>query len=743
MLGTERLGTGPLGGGLGAESLGFAAPLVDGGAEVYAATLSLPLLPPSPLVESGAWVYASSLAVESVANLPSDLAAITVHHPLTGALEATLDAARDRSWLDQHGDTGDYSLTLQNDDSDLALVDYGDLLRFRLRGQARFCGVVEKKDHTSLSKEEGAGKVTVISGRGPLALFEKAVVGPSRGLDDLPIEDIRSFSWMAPDFDDTPWRNAKQIAQHGEWTAWWEASVPRSWPDRTAYWIWANRADADADLAPPGYCLFRRTFTLAAERDVRFFVGFDNIGTLFLDGAEIVGSGSFIDGQYVQWRLSAGEHLLAARVRNYGDDGGPGGNPGGFICAAYTVDSTGLLDELVTHTDNTWRHLPYPDREPGFTPGRVLRILVEEAQALGEIPGISLGFTDALDSAGNAWAVLSEITVEVDRDFLAVLREMADTLIDVAVSAGALVLNAYEHGTAGVTTTVTLQKTADRATSDFVALAHNGRHTRANAIRVRYAGGRTEVTDAASIATHGRITAPLEMGAVQTEREAQRIARQLMELRKDPSEATTATLDPASETRQPYVGFTVSDIITCPDENDVDTAMRVLSVAYEEDDNVKTWPVELRDINRDDEIELRHDIWLRRRAPGAFAGGAHVSSAAGTPEPASRVLASTAVNELSFDGPLFAQTGLARIVHTSGNAVEVVALLTTVGTTNTVLNVLLNGAIWKSVTVLAGQKKGRTLTNADRLIADEDVMRVQIVTPGTGAEGLDVQVRAI
>ena len=632
-------------------------------------------------------------------------------------------------------DTGSFSFQMVRED--FAGVDFDDLVKFKMDGTARFLGVVEQIDHTVLAQGEEADQVVTVSGRGALALLEQHVVYPSRGVGALPIEEVRSFSWVAPDFDSSSWPNAKQVNRQRDYAT-WRAPLPHIWPDTTAYWIWANLSTVNSNFAPTGVCLFRKTFSLASEETVRIFCAFDFTGRLYLDGAELTAFASFTTGRYVDVTLSAGTHLLAARVSNEPKPTLP--NPGGFICAAYTVGDAGLLSNLIVHTDATWDCLPYPSAAPGFTHGEVIRLLFEEAGIDGDW---TLDFTDTKDTSGEAWGEYREITVGVGRTLLEVLREMSDTYLDVAVAPGSLTLRAWNRGTRGATTSAVLQQTSDPDTSDFLSLSHTGKRTRLNKALIRYAGGHTEREDTTSTGLYGVRGGYIEVGAIQGEAQAEKAALELMENRSAPAYAATGTLHPRSDAATPYKAFQVADWVTAPDETDTPSLMRVLSVAMAEDENgIIDWPVRLRDQQL--ELEERHDIWLRRMADGASLGGARISSRAGTPAPAASQITALRVAEFSYDNTaLVASSSPRRPAEVSGNIVEVYGELTTAGSSPTSLVVKLNGSTLTTLTFAAGETETEEPIVIEPVKANVDKLQVEIVSVGTGAEGLDVQVRAI
>lgn len=666
----------------------------------------------------------------------------TVEGQVTAGLQVyagatLLTEVLDPSFRDPIDDIGSFSLTLANDDPQLALVDFEAVVRFEVDGRPVFQGIVRNRSVNHLAPGEEVDHVTTVTGPGYLGVATRDVVGPSRGVGSLPIEEVRSWSWPTPDFDDSSWPFAKKVNRQRDYAT-WRAPLPWIWPDTTGWWIWANLATVNANFAPAGVCLFRKSFTLASETRVRIFCAADNHLRLWVDGAEMTSFSSFTTGRYVEVVLSAGTHYLAAKVNN--DIKADLPNPGGLIAAVYSIGDAGLLDDLITHTDATWRCLPYPTLPPGFTPGDVLYELRAETDIFD---GTGFDFTRTLDSDGEPWDEFTEITTQVGRRYAELLREMAVGLIDVAAAPGASVIRAWNKRTRGVdrTATATLTQTlGDPDQSEFLQLAHTGAATRANYLLIRYAGGHTEL-DLSGVTD--RVGAYLELGSVRSEAEAQRYGRRVMDRRSLPAYSTTARLLPSPSGPQPYRDFEPGDTVMCLNESGDLEAMRVMGIMLDPDQvGVLEWGVELRDIEL--EMEELHQNWLRRAAEGHAVGGARVASPAGTPEPISQQITDLRAAEFSYDNAqLTVSSSPKRAAEVSGNIVEVQGTLTTAGSTSTVVVAELNGTAIATLTFAAGETETEEPVVILPVKANLDKLQVSITTAGSGAEGLDVQVRAI
>lgn len=654
--------------------------------------------------------------------------------------------ASERVFQEDIADVGSFAFSKLRED--FTGVDYGDLITYKLDGVPRFLGVVEKMDHTVKSPQERADQIVRVGGRGALAEWARRRVRPSRPLGSVPIELIRSWSWVGNDFD-PPWGQAKITNLQREYAS-WRTPVPAIYPDTSGYWIGPNRADSTATNGPLGATLYAGEFTLDEDCEMVFFGAGDNSLQAYLDGGLFMENLTYRTAKVTPpIEMSAGVHKIRARGNNYPKAVLP--NPGNIIMAGYKVGDAGLLTELVFHTDASWQALYIGSgTPPTFNHGQVLIDLYTEGNLAAL--GWALDFDEHTDSAGRPWTQHREITVNVGRSsHLDTILEMSDSDIDVHAAPGAKVLRAYNRGTRGVVRSSTLQFTTNPDTSDFLALSHAGMRPRVNRFLIRYAGGWTEVEDAASITANGVYEDYLELGAVQSEAEAKRVGRVLMETRKDAAHSTSAILHPrrGTTTTTPYKpdGFEVADWVNCPDETDTPESMRVMSISMSEDANGKVdWPVRLRQKKLDD-LE-RHEAHLRQMVPGVV-NGARVASRAGDQIEQAQTVNVLDVAEFSYDNTaLQVSQSQHRPASVTANLVEIFGELTTAGSTTTtvVVDRRRYGGSWSTLgtlTFAAGETEAETALSVEPIFANVDKLRTRITGVGTGAEGLDVQVRGL
>lgn len=375
-----------------------------------------------------------------------------------------LDQSFGRTWQDQISEPGSGTVSLDNRDVDLALIEDESLLRFELNGQAQMLVLPKSRTQVTVAPGEEHDEITTLTGPGHLAVLSEAVVYPSRGVGSLPIEDDRLFSWPAPDFDDSGWVDATEIARQDATSEWW-TNLPNQpfWPDPLSFWIWAHQGSELS--APPGTCYFRRTFTLADPARVVIFFTVDDIGSVYIDGQHLtdldVGSRADTAGptevRYLYLILSAGDHVLAVEATN--SPGAPGDdpavtNPAGFLLSMFAMAGN-TLGDLLIRTDDNWVMVEYPASPPGMTPGRVVEILAAEAVDRGSLPALLfLMFDDQVDSNGNPWPVVGDISTKVGTDYLTFLRQMSGTYFDMWMAPSGFELYLFSLDQQGVDTSI-------------------------------------------------------------------------------------------------------------------------------------------------------------------------------------------------------------------------------------------------------------------------------------------------
>ena len=415
------------------------------------------------------------------------LTARVVRRAAMGTVVTGLPLSRERHWLDQLNEPGSGSLIVQADDPALGLVADGDVVQFLLDGVVVFSFLVRSRNHVAIDPNEAAGQITTLEGPGLLSVLDEAVVYPSPGVDSLPVQETRLFSWPAYDYDDAAWENAVELADVGGTVrgptipagpltgtvslSYWADTNITEYQDLSTWFIWADTVPGVSPLewAPGGTCYFRKRFTVPPGAvALQFGVLFDATGQLYLDGMNIAegdyGEEPNINTFNGSVPISPGLHELAAVVTN--DTEEPGDithNPGALAMYAIAVDASGgTVGAFPTvHTDSSWKMLPYPASPPGMTPGEALRTVVIEGQARGALGGVTMDFTDDADSEGVAWPVVGDISTAVGNPVLAFARELVQRYIDVWMDPATLVLRAWVPDGRGTVRAVELHPVTD------------------------------------------------------------------------------------------------------------------------------------------------------------------------------------------------------------------------------------------------------------------------------------------
>lgn len=366
-----------------------------------------------------------------------------------------------RRWLDELDDVGSGSVNLQNDDFDLALVSYGSVVRFDLDGLACFAMIVETITRKAIDAGEEAEEFTSLAGRGLLAGWEDAIVFPSM-VDPFRrryvVSDVRTFSFASLEYDDESWKDAVPTgAFYGAGASNENFGYPEGFPISLLFWWWDRNTSGNA---PAGDVYLRREFEIVTESgsasiDVEIWAAADDALELYVDGIQML----VIDGPYdgspghVAATLADGDHVIAIKGTNMN------ALKAGVL---FTVDlvnaETGAHSIITNSGDNTGTPvmsvLGYPTTVPGFTPGRIIEILLAEAKTRGVLQEWTLTFDASVDSAGAPWPIIATVDFQIGMDLLSVLRQLAETFIDVAVAPARLELSAWVIGTRGRTTAV-------------------------------------------------------------------------------------------------------------------------------------------------------------------------------------------------------------------------------------------------------------------------------------------------
>jgi hypothetical protein len=508
-------------------------------------------------------------------------------------LVGTLASDRGRQMLVDLSGEGDYSLEVRLGHADEAMLTDGRLVRWMLDGSAVWQGLVEERRPVLADPQtRQSGRVVRCQGRGVLALLERAVVYPELGLGRSS-PDTRFFNPASADYNASGWANAVALKRQDDPgpVAWRHA--PRDWPDPEAWWIW----DTDGDIPPvaPGDVWFRKEFTVPTGKsgDYRFFLTADDGFELYVDGnreASEQRAGLWGTTRYVDLLLDEGTHVIAVKAVNF-DRQVTATNAAALILSVSDVLVGGQdLGDTIVRTDNTWKMLPYPATEPGMTPGKILHVLLTEAQTNGFLPGLSWDFTATLDSNGNAWPEEIDVSFPVGMSLLDVVRHLVDEhAIDVDMAPTGLTFRAFASKGQDRTGTVSASYG-----SNISRLAFRKSPPGPNVALSRTAEGRwVERARSSSATTWGRRAVALSLGAAPSSQAADRQADAFFDDNAEPvEEIVDLQLEAVSHT--PLVHFATGDTITATSASGSGVACRVHGIRMSEDQaGQPVWNLEL------------------------------------------------------------------------------------------------------------------------------------------------------
>lgn len=386
------------------------------------------------------------------------------------SLLGTLDESFGRRFQDEFSGPGSGSLSMLATDSDVSLAS--KVLRWKVGGIYAFASRVEQRRWQTVAGGEESDQTVTLSGRGLVAEFDDAVVFPYNGIGSRPISDQRGFAWWSPELSTTGWPSASVIYTgvtdfDG---ATYDPPVPAPWFTPIGYapindnagasWIWPTYPPP----AAAGSCLFRTTFTSAAER-VSIYYTASSRCRVWVDGIAIAdwttqpNEESFVTAYRATPYMSSGTHHLAIEVDVQAwTPTLPGVTRGILNAAVYGGGGRGTAygsGNRLVGTGTSWKCLNYPTTFPAPTPGKILSTLLSEAQARGALTGWSLSCTDTTDSAGQPWPVDTAHIFRVGDSLLDVLNQMSDSSIEYRARPVGKVLDVYRRGTVTAATGVT------------------------------------------------------------------------------------------------------------------------------------------------------------------------------------------------------------------------------------------------------------------------------------------------
>ena len=491
--------------------------------------------------------------------------------------------------------------------------------------EAAYSWRVEDKPDTIIAPVKASLTLTP-AGRGVEQDWEVSQVDPHGGVNTVPWGDVRNFGWQAPELPDDDWGAPDVRAVQAQRTSIVPqglGGLPYTWPVPLSRWISGQAPTGDSD--PIGFTYYRYHFETFIPLQVTIYVAADNLFVCALDGVEImeeqtVSESAFDDSYYRRLRLPAGEHVLAVRVENLTQteifaDAVEGLNPSLLNVAVFAdiidtpaapflgdPDDWGVpnltqtrivlfatgpsggydLDSLPAPWQNidyagadfeSWLTLPYPATAPGMTPGRILKLLFDEAVDRGELLGWDISWTSYRDSNDVLWPdEIPDFNVRVGTTYMEVLNQLVEQgYIDWAVSPDSQTMYIWMAGTVHTAQT---------------AVFEEGVNIRSCTHTDKWGLGRTKIMartkDGWVRKGTGHRQSVVSIPDMEKARVPDFLQQQIDRSNTDADTMTVDILPSVDHVHAPYVGFRNFDTITVPDADFDPITERVLGITLTE-----------------------------------------------------------------------------------------------------------------------------------------------------------------
>jgi hypothetical protein len=540
---------------------------------------------------------------------------------------------------------GDITISLHDPkvSADPTLIQPRNVLKISVAGKEVGALVIGKKTSQVIDDTPDA-EIYQISGEGLRTWFNGATVYPSGGLKKTSF-DTRAFNFASEQgewYDPAQWVAPTNVVAWGDVVGSPWRYAPAEWPDvPLAQWVWSSNSISSA---PAGDNFFRYEFDVAVAFQYSFFLAADDQYSVYIDGQLVAQSdpatSAFTEVERIDTNLDVGHHVIGVRVTNNT------AGPAAFIAALFYYGDPLVPTSatLVTYTgkagDSNWKVAGYPNPVPGWSPGEIMRILLEEAETRGvRFPlWLTPTFTDSEDSYGNEWERSLDWSFSVGDTLASVLDKLEELVCDAWIDPATLEFHMakergidrsiYHYDVDGVTpisVPVIFQKGYNLGSSSVDSVSEI-----ANALVVSTADGWMEIDDdtSTSISTYGRIEAQLDTGVSSAVSTA--VAGAVFQQKALPEQGASYTIIPRGGD-VPFVDFNVGDWVLAPDEHGTSVKRRVMSISVEElESGTPSYAVEFDTIFQDNDDKL--SSWLQKLGGGAL-GGQFANSGGGTSSP--------------------------------------------------------------------------------------------------------------
>lgn len=481
-------------------------------------------------------------------------------------LVRTLTADRGRQWLEDLNGVGSWSLEVPVGHADEAELTDGRIVRLLLDGTSRFAGRIETRRKVAADPaKRRSGKIVTVGGRGLLSFLDLAIIYPELGLNTISPE-TRFFNFSSADYDGSWWAPVSLLAEQGD-TAGTnpKAGFPEEWPDPLAWWVWDSTGFTPPTAVGDVYFRFAGS-TVSYDTDARVFITADDGFEVYMDGNRLAAetaAGLWGKTRYFDVRLSAGIHCWAIKGTNIARPNPLTNGAAVVFAVAELLGGGSTLGPPIIRTDWYWDLLAYPAAPPGMTPGKILDVLLSEAQARGTLTPLSWDFDETFDSDGIAWPTEIDVSFPVGTNYLDVVRHLVDEhALDIAFDPVTMTLHAYvDRGGANASAVI-----LESAGANAAALSFEKKPPGPNVVLGRTAGGVwVETVDPGAAGAWGRREIALTLGGAPSDEAAARQTAAFLDDNSQPVESITdLKLEVVPGGARPYVDFNVGDRITAP-----------------------------------------------------------------------------------------------------------------------------------------------------------------------------------
>lgn len=572
-----------------------------------------------------------------------DTAPFTLVEVLNGRMEPQA--------LVELGKNGGGKFTIHRDDpkivADPTLLDYRNLIRVRANGVVIGGFPIQTKKLVIVGEGEKAAEAWEITGEGLLSGSRDAVVYPPGGLKKGS-KETRFFNFASEQgswYNSAQWVNATRIHLWNSPGNYW-STAPANWPDAPNAW-WIGDRTGPYQM-PMGTSYYRHEFTTvdSAPTQYSFFFTIDDQADVYVDGELLLTTAEHQHYETVRLdlTLSAGNHVIALKGTNSAVTGGPTAILGALFRVGDASAPTSA--QLISTTGNsTWKIMPYPAEEPGWTPGDIVLTLINEAKARGVrfFNNITPTFTVTQDSAGQAWTK-APASFDVGSTYETVFESLEELACDFYLDPDTLQLHAYrkrgvDRSLAGGSDNPVILSIG----KNLIEADETGQANIANSLLVRTSDGwvlRNPDT-ATSSSLYGTVEG--QMTTDLSEKSSVSLTQELFRQKALPETSATFVLIPFPGAT-PFVDFNVGDYVSAPGTvRGILESRRVMSISITENpaNGQIIYAVEFDTIFQDRQSELEKVV---SRATGSgTVGGSAVSNSTGRPDTVIKVPTPTVI----------------------------------------------------------------------------------------------------